>query len=955
MSVVARSEVHDLDLDHFIGKGAALVCGSGVPSEALKGSRTWHGVASHMEQVSIEADGLSTYYLRIVPDLWRTTLRKNARVFQGKSIPEIVNVVLAEWNIKLELQLNEEHEKHEYKVQYDETDYAFISRLLEEAGISFYFQHGEVATGDKVDVKEPLTPVAPSRLVSSDTPHKREHRAGGPIGYHDEPSHAGQKEFVSKVRIAHKMKPGKVTVRDFDFRTRPDYQLLAEARQTATEEDRYEHFHYHPGSFMHVGKMGGETPVADDRGAARADEKHAKTNAQKMLDGERNDRRRVTFTTNVIDLSPGIVTSMAEHPRPDLAEDNTLLITDTTLEGSHGSDWNISCGAAFTSQTWRPQRATPKPKVYGVQSAIVVGPQGEEIHTDEFGRVRVQFHWDRQGKFDELSSCWIRVSQSWAGSSYGMMSIPRVGQEVLVEFFEGDPDRPVITGRVYNNTTRVPYKLPDDKTKTGWKTSSSPGADGFSELMFDDKKGKELVFFQAQKDLSSIIKDSESRVVGKNRATNVGADDALTIGANMRIDVAQDRAMTVGGSESIEVLGSRATAVAVSETVQVGESYALALGAETGRVIQDGKMTVTNGKASIVISGSDIFFDAAGDVTISAGGKLTLSGKEVSADASPMVMLNCAAPVAPNVVKMAKSALKHGLKDVEKEANHLVKALEMDGKGLWQLPGKLIRAVEDTPEFVKLDGDVFGEIKKDVAALKKEAALIKKKIQPYLHYVRLVEDLIEHHDWTKIEKEALHLLGLDELDGLLGGVNKHKLYGGNKGGHGPGAHHPGQQHHPGQGGGQQHHPGQGGGQHHPGQGGGQHHPGQGGGQQQHHPGQGGGQHHPGHGGGQHHPGQGGGHQHHPGQGGGHQQHHPGQGGQQQHHPGQGGGQHHPGQGGGQQHGGGQHHHRVDRVSDTEHAHEMQHTLGPKLGPKVAGDTHKTAAIHESMQRREPPR
>src|SRR5262249_25348341 len=157
------------------------------------------------------------------------------------------------------------------------------------------------------------------------------------------------------------------------------------------------------------------------------------------------------------------------------------------------------------------------------------------------------------------------------------------------------------TGRVYNNTARVPYKLPEDKTKTGWKSASTPGADGFNELSFDDKKGKELVFLHAQKDLSAIIKDSESRVVGKNRATNVGHDDALTIGQNQRIDVGADRALTIGGSDGVEVLGSRATTVAVSETVQVGHSYALALGPETGIVIQDGKLTVTSGKASVVI------------------------------------------------------------------------------------------------------------------------------------------------------------------------------------------------------------------------------------------------------------------------------------------------------------------------------------------------------------------
>ncbi|HVY47184.1 MAG TPA: type VI secretion system tip protein TssI/VgrG, partial [Minicystis sp.] len=844
VSVIARSEVHDLDLDAFLGKGGALAVGSDLPSAALKGARVWHGVVSHMEQLAVEPDGLSTYFLRIVPDLHRTTLRKNARVFQNKTIPEIVRALLAEWQIDPELRLGADYPRFEYRVQYDETDFAFLNRLLEEAGIAYFFRHGEVGHGESPSSKEK------SRLVLCDAPGHAEPRAGGPLPFVDEPTHAGRREHVRHVRLRHQMKPGRVTVRDFDFRTRPDYQLLAEAREAAADEERYEHFHYAPGAFVVLGDKGGETPVADDRGAARVDERRAAALAERMLHAHRGDRRRVTFASNCVDLHPGTVMSVADHPRADLAD--PLLVTDMTLEGSHAGEWSVQCEAAFGKSPWRPQPKTPRPRVHGVQSAVVVGPPGEEIHTDEFGRVRVQFHWDRQGKFDEQSSCWIRVSHGWAGSSYGMLSIPRVGQEVLVEFYEGDPDRPVITGRVYNNTTRVPYKLPEDKTKSGWKTSSSPGADGFSELMFDDRKGKELVFLQAQKDLSTIVKDSESHVVGNDRATNVGANDALTIGKNLRVDVAADHALTVGGDAGVEVLGSRDTTVAVSETVRVGASYALSLGADTGVVMQDGRLTITNGKASIVISGGDIFFDASGDVTISAGGKLTLSGQEVSADASPLVLLNCGAPLAPSVVKLAAETLAHAVKDVEKEANHLAKAIEMAGHGKWVFPGELVDAVEDAPEFLELDGGIFGDIKKGVKELEHEAALLKKKLHPYLHYLKLAEHLIHHHSLKDIEHEVLHLLGLDQLDGLLGGMNKHKLYGGG-GGHGPHPHHP----HPGGGNGNhphQPHPGGGGGNgNHP------HQPHAGGGGNGNHPHQ----PHAGGGGNGNHP-----HQPHPGGGGG---------------------------------------------------------------------------------------
>jgi type VI secretion system secreted protein VgrG len=223
--------------------------------------------------------------------------------------------------------------------------------------------------------------------------------------------------------------------------------------------------------------------------------------AERSLASLRGDARVVAFETNVHALAPGVIFALDTYARAELEGDPSLLVIASTLGGLHDGAWSHSVRVVFAGAPFRPPQRTPKPRLVGVQSAVVVGPKGEEIHTDELGRVRVQFAWDREGKLDEESSCWIRVSQGWAGAAYGMAMIPRVGQEVLVGFANGDPDEPLVVGRMYNATAPVPHGLPANATVSAWRSDSSPGSEGYNEIRYDDAKGEELVYVQAEKNL----------------------------------------------------------------------------------------------------------------------------------------------------------------------------------------------------------------------------------------------------------------------------------------------------------------------------------------------------------------------------------------------------------------------------------------------------------------------
>jgi type VI secretion system secreted protein VgrG len=413
--------------------------------------------------------------------------------------------------------------------------------------------------------------------------------------------------------------------------------------------------------------------VADDQSVARNDETYGNALADRSLAGDRTGKKSVSFRTNVLDLAPGTVVAILNHPHPDLSSGQNLLMREFSIDGAIGLEWTIRGSAVFADTTYRPPQVTTKPAVDGVQSATVVGPAGKEIHTDEFGRVRVQFPWDREGKNDEQSSCWVRASQGWAGTGFGLINLPRIGQEVLVGFLEGNPDQPIIVGRVFNALNPVPYTLPQHQTRSTWKSNSSPGGGGFNEIMFEDLAGAELVYVQAQKDLRKLVKNDETITVGNDRQklvkgnetetvvgdrtevtngdrTEITRGDRTTVIGQTRRELVKmdsieriegDRLLYVGGDHHLVVRGVKREEVDRDSHLlvkgarqeQVGGNYGLTAGSH---MIACGSMGVGAGGniflkagAAIVIEAPDITVKAAGAfVRLNADG-VTIAGKLV--------------------------------------------------------------------------------------------------------------------------------------------------------------------------------------------------------------------------------------------------------------------------------------------------------------------------------------
>ena len=601
VNVLARSPKHDIDLEAIVGKPASLVVRNANPHVTAT-ERCWEGICNVIEHTKAEEEagvrGLSTYWLRIVPRLWLMTRNREHRIFQRKSIVEVVKRVLLEWDIKPQLELVEAYKDLDYVVQYGESDFAFVSRLLERAGITYTFDF----TGDKT-----------GELTLNDQPHATAPRPA--ITYNPKVSARVAAENIHKVRLAERVAPGRFTLRDYDFR-RPDFKLLGEAPPAKAPEDFYEQYHYLPGASLYLDPAGaGGTPVADDKGKVRSVDAEGKARAERGLQAERCTKQLVGFETNCLDLWPGTVFTMEEHPRAELAK--ALLVTSFSLTGTANEEWRQVGEAVFAAHPYRPFERTPRPTIQGIQSAIVVGPEGEEIYTDEFGRVRVQFHWDRDGKLDVDSSCWIRVSQGWAGKGYGKIVIPRIGQEVLVGFYEGDPDQPVIVGRAYNTLCNIPseQELPRYKTRSTWMSDTSPHQDGaFNEIRFEDEKDKEFVYTQAQKDQQQLVKRHETERTGQNHASVVGLNRAAVVGA---VD-----SVLVGKKYSIQMI--QAPKPDQLKITQMGKPEVAPLSTKLEMV--DKQILCTSGEATAIIDGKDITFEATRQITFKAGGKVVIHG-----------------------------------------------------------------------------------------------------------------------------------------------------------------------------------------------------------------------------------------------------------------------------------------------------------------------------------------
>ena len=566
VTVTALCRNADIDFESVIGNEASFT----LHGRSVDGApKVWRGICSELHQLGVEEQGLSTYHLRIVPRMWAASQRRNHRIFQLKTELDIATQILEEWGVDIEKKIEQQYKTRKYRVQYGETDYVFLSRMLEEAGISFYFADKDGKTV----------------CVLADAPQNNEERAT-PIGFRDQPSVA-DKEHVTAVRVSRHVRPGKVTLRDHDYRRPADFALNGSAASGGVEE-KLESFHYVPGAFLFESDKGEPTPIADDKGMHRPNEAEGAKLAEKRLHAARSDASVASFHTNVIDLAPGTVMRVLDHPQRELGDDKKLLVLESRIDGRVNEELSHYCEVRSADQPFHPPLHQAKPKVSGVESATVVGPAGEEIHTDEFGRVRVQFHWDREGQRDESSSCWIHVSQPWGGAGFGGSNLPRIGQEVIVDFLGGDPDRPVITGRVYTNLQKTPYKLPENKTQSGWKTSSSPSNGGFNELMFEDKAGGELLRMRAEKDMTTRVNNDQALSVGRDRSMEIQRDDeervtgtqSQSIGGDQLSRVFEGLLSIVGKDRVMKTIGdlvSQAATHAISGdraiTLNVGGSY----------------------------------------------------------------------------------------------------------------------------------------------------------------------------------------------------------------------------------------------------------------------------------------------------------------------------------------------------------------------------------------------
>lgn len=600
MSELFRVEVSAVSTNPAIALGEVIGNEASFTVTQRGEARTLTGVAIEMAQTRVDAAGLATYSLVIAPKAWLLTQRKNHRIFQFVSELDIVKTILGEWGIDFTLRTKRSYKPRKFRVQYDETDFAFVSRMLEDAGINYYFE----STGNG------------SSMVLDDAPESGSVSHGG-LEFYDEPQ-AATAEFVTRVTVGRAVRPGKMTIGDLDYRRPSTSQPRLSRDHGLSQEADYEQFEYEPGAFLYQAPAGGNTPHADDRGASRTDEGVGAEKTNDRLLAKREGDRVVRLVSSALTLSPGNILNISGHPHSAARSD--LLVIATKLGGKHDEDWRIEVESAPTSSPRRPPQRTPKPRVSGVESATVVGPKGEEIHTDEYGRVRVHFHWDRAGKSDDSASCWLPTSQPWAGTGFGGVNLPRVGQEVFVEFLGGDPDRPVVTGRVYTVTNPPPDKLPKHKTVSGIMSESTPrlvmgAADGAgagqetsllgggqnmtpseisdevskpgpyqassptgsmnswhgSGIKFEDDLTSPMIYLQAERDANFRVNNIWRTMVFGNRGCKVGTDDFLEVGNTHGTHVVKHQFVTVRGNQTLNVTDSRVEKIDKTCTLSVGD------------------------------------------------------------------------------------------------------------------------------------------------------------------------------------------------------------------------------------------------------------------------------------------------------------------------------------------------------------------------------------------------
>jgi type VI secretion system secreted protein VgrG len=572
------SEDSAINIDDVLGQAMTVSLDIGGGEK-----RYFHGQTVGFSQLE-DYGKHSAYHAIVRPWFWYLTRRADCRIFQEMIVPDIIKQVFKDLGFTdFKDSMTGSYREWEYLVQYRETDFNFVSRLMELEGIYYYFEHEE----------------GKHTLVLADGYSSHSPCPGyGELPYFPpQPNASRERDHIYQWSISRQIQPGKYALDDYDFeKASADLATKLNGPTRSHSESDYEIFDY-PGQYA-------ETSDGDNYIKYRVEELHAQW-------------ERVHGRGTARGLYPGGLFNLTNYPRDD--QNREYLITSASYELSSNAyepepvaspedTCHCSISAIVSSTPYRAPRLTPKPMVQGPQTAVVVGKSGEEIWTDKYGRVKVQFHWDRYGKSDENSSCWMRVAQIWAGKQWGGMHIPRIGQEVIVEFLEGDPDRPIITGRVYNSDNMPPYELPANQTQSGIlsRSSKTGTANNFNELRFEDKKDEEEVYFHAEKDFNRVVENNDTLKVGFEKADK----------GDQTIEIHNNQTLTVGNSESDE--GNQTL------TIWKDRTSTIETGNETHQ-IKKGNRTVTIDK------GDDTLEIKAGDqtVTITAGKNVTTAGTSI--------------------------------------------------------------------------------------------------------------------------------------------------------------------------------------------------------------------------------------------------------------------------------------------------------------------------------------
>ncbi|AUV01411.1 type VI secretion system tip protein TssI/VgrG [Phytobacter ursingii] len=544
-----------MDRSQLLGKAVTVT----VPTQDMTSPRYFNGKVTRVAVSAVELSGTryAVYQLNVESDLWPMQRDRNLRIFQGQTVPQIVKTLLSENQVNIEDKLTGSYRVWDYCVQYQESSFDFISRLMELEGISYFFRH---------EAERHV-------LVLTDAATQHQPFAGyETIPYHVTPSGGStDEEGISQWALTDSVTPGIYSLDDYDFR-KPNAWLFQARQNPVSPQPGSIDVYDWPGRFVEHDHADFYARIRQERWQVEHQQIHGSATALGIAPGN-------TFTL----YNAPFFSDNAEY----LTTEANYWLEENAYASGGGTDTmhRIDFTVIPSTVTYRPAQKTAWPRTYGPQTAKVVGPQGESIWTDRYGRVKVKFHWDRLAKGDDTSSCWVRVSSAWAGQGFGGVQIPRVGDEVVVDFINGDPDRPIITGRVYNEASMPPWALPAAATQMGFLSRSKDGsADTANALRFEDKAGEEQVWIQAERNMDTNVKNDETHTIEKNHTQFVGENETLR--------VVQDQNTGVKGSLTSLTGNNRDDKVVNNFTLAAGEMLRIECGQSAIELLKDGTVSI---------------------------------------------------------------------------------------------------------------------------------------------------------------------------------------------------------------------------------------------------------------------------------------------------------------------------------------------------------------------------